>query len=293
MPPRNGTGYIGLDSWLALNRPQAAAMADSMAAGINASGQKSVRDLDGLNEGFRYGIDSQALSFDPEQYKDMSDLPGLESQATEVEKQVAAGLKGPKTLEEMAGYDAARSGAASAQRNANLGADFYGRTSLLQDQYGKGGGYSLGQQRLDSALAGAAGGDKLDAAKSQWGNLLGKYNDASAAAKSRAANVEKGNAEAAKQYRDAATAGRAKYNAELEKKAMASQHEIDRQRANGRQRQQEDAQANRDAAASGRIPADRQRKTAIDDWVDPNPDDLTQKRYRTNPTNYVPPSPRF
>lgn len=280
-PPRAGTGYIGLDQWLAVNQPQAAAMADAVSADVNAKGKKADKSLEDAKELFNYGVDGQAINYDPEQYANPSRLLDLEKTAADAEKQVAGAWGGPNGIEDIAGFGKGMETARDAQRSANLAGDTYGRTALFQDKYGKTGGYTFGQQLLDSALAGAAGGDKFDAVKSQWGGLLGKYDAASAAAKSRVEGVKAGNAAAAKQYRADADAARAKYNAELEKQAMAGQGEVDRQRANGRQQQEEAAAANRDAINSGRIPTDRKGKTAVDDWMDPGT--LPGKRYKTNP----------
>lgn len=209
-PPRSGTGYIGLDQWLALNQPQASAMADSLVGDINAKGQKAESDLADAQERYKYGVDSSAYNFNDDGLytRDGSmvtgAVPDARKRAAAAQGWADAGWQGPGTLEEMASFGTGRTAASEAQRNAGLAGDFYGRTSLLQDKNGKGGGYTLGQQSLDSALVGAAGGEKIDAARAQWGGLLGKFNDASARAKDYSKSVQDQSTAAVGQQKDLA-----------------------------------------------------------------------------------------
>lgn len=247
MAPRSGTGYIGLDQWLSLNRPAATAMADKMVGGINTAGQKSQGILDGAVEYFNYDVDGNTLNFNEED-------PGLtEKTAAEKAKTVYAG---PTQLEGYAGFDEGRGIAENVQGDARLASDLYGRQALLQDEYGKGGGYSLGQQRLDSALVGAAGGDKIDAAKAQWGNLLGKYSDASGKAKAYALQGEARTKEAAKQFGEAGAG--IKKRAEDAQKAWDKAHrpelqkEMDEEKAIRDREREEDREARKGNSTGGR-----------------------------------------
>ncbi len=206
MAPRNGTGYIGLDQWLALNQPQSAAMADNLVSGINAQGQKAESLLGEAGEYLQHGIDGASLNYNDEDFAGNNGLLRAEDAAKNAKATVDAGWQGPTSLEGIKPYEMGRGVATNAGQQANLAGDFYGRQALLSKEYGKGGGYSPGSQRLDSALAGAAGGDKIDAAKSQWGNLLGKFDAANTAANASAKAAEQRNKDVAKQYADNAAA---------------------------------------------------------------------------------------
>lgn len=52
-----------------------------------------------------------------------------------------------------------------------------GIQTLLQDKYGKAGGYTGGESRLDAALTGNAAGNSFDALRSKYGDLVGKMGD--------------------------------------------------------------------------------------------------------------------
>lgn len=206
--PRSGTGYIGLEQWLGQNQQQAGAMANAMADGIDAQARKSEAHLSDAYEQFKYGADSSALNYvDDGLYDDKGkysreSIPLTFKRDAEAKAFMEPGWKGPRTLDEISSYGSGRTLATGAQRDADLASDFYGRQALLQQQAGKGGGYSLGQQRLDSALVGAAGGDRIDATKAQWGGLLGKFDAKAAGAKSYAAEVEQKNKDTAARYAD-------------------------------------------------------------------------------------------
>lgn len=211
-------------------------MADDMVSGINANGQRATGMLGNAVEQFDYNADSQNNDFSDNGFYGADgklapgSVPLADRLAAEAQAKADATWAGPGTLEEVSGYGEGRALAQNTQRDANLAGDFYGRQALMQDKYGKGGGYSLGQQRLDSALAGAAGGDKIDAAKSQWSGLLGKFDAASAGAKGRVANVQANNKAAAQSYKDAAAKLHAEAKAQRESALKPVEEEQKRER---------------------------------------------------------------
>lgn len=209
--PRSGTGYIGLEQWLGQNQQQAAAMGNALADGIDAQARGAENHLSYVNEAFDAGTDAAALNFADQPIYNPDGTPlhplaSMDRQAEAAKKFVDAGYGGPKSLGEFAEFGTGKGMARDAQRDAGLASDFYGRQALLQGKAGKGGGYSLGQQRLDSALVGASSGDRLDATKAQWGGILGRFDAADTRAKGIATSREQGNKDAAKQYADEAKA---------------------------------------------------------------------------------------
>lgn len=209
--PQRGTGYIGLEQWLGQNSKQAGAMANSLTSGIDAQGARSEALLGDAWDRFKGESDASAQNYDDTGFFNQNgssadfSLAPMRARADAAEKFVADGYKGPKTIDEYASYGQGQAIGRNAQRDANLAADFYGRQALLQERAGKGGGYSLGQQRLDSALVGAAGGDRIDSTKAQWGGLLGKYDNTAKRATDYAARVEQNNKDVAVQQRETAT----------------------------------------------------------------------------------------
>lgn len=267
-----GTGYIGLDQWLNLNRQQASGMADSLVSGINTKGTKAEGLLGDAVERLNYDVDGNRLTYDDTGLINKDGTPKADSvfeadkRAKDAQAIVDAGWAGPKGIDKYASYGDGRTVAAEAQRDASLATDQYGRQSLLQNQYGKGGGYSLGQQRLDSALVGAAGGDKLDGAKAQWGGLLGKFDSAYGAANARIANVTAENARVAKQYADAAAVRRPLYESGLKDAQKAEADRLKRSQDQGKAERTTHVDSDRAAVESGRIPADAKGRTPADDW---------------------------
>lgn len=271
--PRSGTGYIGLEQWLGQNQAQAAGMANSLAGRIDAQGGRTEGLVRHAVEDFEQGVDGAALnhSNDGLYGKYGERLSGAMQLATDrekmAEKYLEAGWKGPGTLDEIDTYKNARALANTAQNDANMASDFYGRQALLQKQAGQGGGYSLGQQRLDSALVGAAGGDRLNSTRAQWGGLLGRLDSAASRAKGYSENAQASSKAAAESYK----ADAVKLRKEIKDVHTGSKAENRKiyEETEGIEAQAriDERKAERAAIDDGLIPEDRKGGYRVDQWA--------------------------
>lgn len=158
--------------------------------------------------------------------------PGGEAQAKTV---AASRYEGPLSLTGVQGYATALGDTQKAQSQLGALGSQSGREALLGETYGKGaGGYSPGQSRLDSFLAGAAGGGRFNELQAKYGNL-GQNLDAATAntAPYRAAQeASSGARQRAQEYLD--TGGRyqndmANYNTQVKDAAEKKAREADAQ----------------------------------------------------------------
>lgn len=98
-----------------------------------------------------------------------------------LEADAAQKYTGPNSLADQKGFGELVGQTDRAQQAANQLGSGAGRQALLQRQVGANQGYSRGQSRLDSALLGAASGDRFGALRRQFGGLSKGLTDAAAA----------------------------------------------------------------------------------------------------------------
>lgn len=80
--------------------------------------------------------------------------------------------RGPNSLVDLGGYDAAAKAVEDARSEANQLDSYAGLGELLAKEYGQDkGGYSQGAKDFDAALAGAAGGSRFRELKNRMGNF--------------------------------------------------------------------------------------------------------------------------
>lgn len=159
-----GTGFIDFNRYLEVNRPQAEAMAGRIADPIAARGAEVESDIAAASSGTD-GILERYGSGDLDQFTDDElramgagnyAIPGYDPQ-----KFTEAGKK-----------------ATDVASKANLTGSVGGVASLIQEGKPKDSTYSLGMNMLDAGLAGAAGGERFQQLRGQYGGLFGKVTDA-------------------------------------------------------------------------------------------------------------------
>jgi hypothetical protein len=190
MAPRSGTGFINFQDFLSANSGSAQRAANQLAQGVDWSGSTAREGLQMAQEDFDRNRQAGTLSYNPS---------GMT--ADQMLERGGMGYSGPSSLMDTEAYQNTAGEAAKASRNANLLADEYGRQALLQDTFGKGNpGYSGGQQRLDSALIGAAGQGRFDQLRKDYGGLMGDYSKAISNSYQQAQQARTGSQQAAQQY---------------------------------------------------------------------------------------------
>lgn len=173
MAAQRGSGFVGLDKYLAANRKKAGEMADALGNPVDTAGREAQRDVEDVTEQYKRDVWAGMPQYNEN---------GAPLTAADALERSKATYKGPGSLSDMPGWDAARQKADKAAEDSARLASFSGRMGALQDQYGKQGGYTLGQQRLDSFLSGAAGSKRFEDLKARYGALsqgLGGLNTAS------------------------------------------------------------------------------------------------------------------
>lgn len=158
MPPyQRGTGFVGLNQYLGLNRGAAGQMGNALAQQAEQQGAAAQGAIDTAtskaNEAVKAGGTGQGYS-GPTGLGDMATLYGQ---------------------------------AAGAQNYANALGNNAGRATLLGQQYGAN---TWGGGQLDAALAGAgAGGQRMAAAQGKYGKLLEYLGNAQQGVQQRAADA--------------------------------------------------------------------------------------------------------
>lgn len=182
-----GTGYVSLDEWASANQTGANALADRLAGGVESEGQAAQQGLDALGSDFYNRMTGGALRY----------YPGADAATSAAYGQ--RGYNGPDALSDVEGYGAAFGAADRAGQNARRLGDLYGRATALQDMAGN-RDYSQGQQLLDSALAGRAGGGRFAQLGQQWGGLFNRAQGLERTASERAGQARASSDEARQRY---------------------------------------------------------------------------------------------
>lgn len=133
-----GTGYVNLEKFLTANRESGQGMANTIAGNVSSLGEKAKGEMSAL-EGQAYRSSAPDLA---------SVNPGLYKQASEDSTNAAAQARAAGTAGGVGG--------------------------LLQDQYGKQGGYTSGLRGFDTFLTRSAGADQLGGLEPKYGGL-GSY----------------------------------------------------------------------------------------------------------------------
>lgn len=182
-----GTGFTGLDDWARANATGAQSLADRLAGGVESEGQAAQQGLDALGSDFYRRMTGGAVRY----------YPGVDSGTAAAFGQ--RGYNGPDGLSDLEGYGSVMGAADRAGQNARRLGDVYGRATALQDMAGN-RDYSNGQQLLDSALAGRAGGSRFAQLGQQWGGLFGRAQGLERTAADRASQTRQSSNEAAQRY---------------------------------------------------------------------------------------------
>lgn len=239
---QRGSGFIGLDKYLAANRKAASDMAGRLGDTVDSSGQEAANAFPGYVETFKRDV--------------AAGMPQINEDAplTSADAQQYAGATygGPNALSDLAGWDASRSKADKAAQDASALTSLYGRQTMLQDMYGKQGNYNLGQQRLDSFLSGAAGGQRFDELKAKYGALSEAYGDANRASQGQAKAASDDVAATAKKYGGMVDSLKAQEQAAADAAAKAEQERKARERLEI-QRQQAEMNRSKKSKPAGRF----------------------------------------
>lgn len=211
MATQRGSGFIGLDKYLAANRKKAEDMAGGLSGGVETAGGEATGWLEDAQRGFMRDVGASMPQVNEGAPLSAADAAALGTSA----------YTGPNSLGEREGWDAARQKADKASQGVNALNSFAGRQAMLQDQYGKQGGYTQGQQRLDSFLTGAAGGNRFEQLKQQYGGLSDAFGTANTASQKQAQTAAESAAATAKKYGDMAPGLAAKEAEDAEKKRKA------------------------------------------------------------------------
>lgn len=169
---QRGSGFVGLDKYLAANRNAAKRMSDALAGTVETAGAESESDVADVTEQYERDVAAGIPQFNEN---------GEPLTPAELQALIDAKYTGPESLSDMAGWDAAKAKVDKTAQDAARLSSLSGRMGALQDQYGKGGGYNLGSQRLDSFLSGATGGGRFQELKDKYGALSESVGGASAA----------------------------------------------------------------------------------------------------------------
>lgn len=154
-PPRQGTGFVNFDQYLAANRGSAQALAERLSGDVRAQGKKAQGVIDPAMAEFERNLSTGG----PNTPSSVADIYGFQQ-----------------------GQEAADKAAESSMRLA----DIYGRMGALGEAYGATPGYNYGMRGLDSALAGAVGQGQFEGMRKEYGDLFKQYGDALTASEKRA-----------------------------------------------------------------------------------------------------------
>jgi hypothetical protein len=189
-PKQVGTGFVGFDKYFNANRQGAQTMANTVAGAVQQAGQAGQQAIQGAQGAFDTQTATNTLTYDTNRPQTLEEGQAL-SKTT---------YQGPKSWEE-AGVD---TGAVSDKVNdaqakaANL-ATVGGRAALLRESY-RSGPSTSGGSALDSALMGAAGGQRFAQLQGLYGGLSKQLEDARTASGASYEAGKKATAEAAKKY---------------------------------------------------------------------------------------------
>ena len=205
---QRGTGFIGLDRYLEANRGAAQRMADNLLSPVAERGAGAQQGLEDAWKEFEEKKKGGTLTYDPANLT-----------AAQAAERAGKTYDGPNSLSDVAGYGYAREQADKAAKDSRLLADGAGRQALLQDAYGKEGGYTPGMQRFDSFLTGAAGNGRFEELRSKYGSLSEKFGADNTAAQGQAKEAVAATDKARGQYETLAPTLRAQEAAAAAKKA--------------------------------------------------------------------------
>lgn len=276
--------FVSLGDYLAANRSQGQAMAGQLASGAEAKAKAAQTGLANLQAAAPAAVKAGTVGFAAPPIASRTwralDDPGQRAAsagALAYAKTAADGsYKGPANLGEMAGYGQVQQDTnQAAQQLAGL-TNESARTAQLAQAYGQQGNYNPGMARFDSFLAGAAGGDQLQAVQNRYSGLA----DSLAAANANTAPFDAGKAasdasrQGAQGYLDATTAqagaaddARRQGDADKVKQtALARQQEEARQNEYKKWLGQRQIDANRDNSVGGAQQAASLGNTYTYDW---------------------------
>lgn len=189
---RAGTGFINLADWGQANAAGSQRLVDSLAQGANAAGTRAETAIDEVAQRFGHAVNAGSTFY----------APGWAT-AGQARQLGDATYTGPDNLSSTEGYNEAMGAAQRAGQSARALGDLYGRSTALQDAFGKSdadGNYTASENLLDSALAGQAGGSRFAQLGAQWGGLLGRANQQEQAAADTARTARQRTAENAARY---------------------------------------------------------------------------------------------
>jgi hypothetical protein len=158
----------------------------------------------------QYGVAQQGMSGQT-QIPDSSG--GYHISAEEAKRLGGQRYSGPS---ELGGLDSLRSGASAAQDNLDHLGTLSGQEALLRDKYGKTGGYSHGQSRLDAGLTNATSGSDFQRLRGKYGDLAKVIEGANSSAVSQANQARDYNDSIADRYAVAAGDAEAKAKAKAD-----------------------------------------------------------------------------
>lgn len=156
-----GSGFIGLQQYLGLNRGAAQRMGDTLAQQVEQQGGAALGQINTLAQQAQARLGGQPT------YTAPTSAAEAAQRAAEAKK-YAEGISGE--LGSAADVSATEQAAAKAQQAAQFGTTDAGRSVLLGQQYGQ-SGYTQGGSMLDSFLAGRGGGARLEQANNAYGKL--------------------------------------------------------------------------------------------------------------------------
>lgn len=173
-----GSGFVGLQQYLGLNREAGERMGGDFASQVEREGQAAMSGVDAASAAYNNAA-GVGITYDPN-----SNVPGAMANVDRANRVLGAT---PGAF----GSDALALQAANAQRTARMAGSEVGRQTLLRQQYGQNAPYSQGASMLDAALAGRGGGQRLDKAAGGFSRLREYLGTAQSTAEGQAADAKK------------------------------------------------------------------------------------------------------
>lgn len=246
---------MNLSDWGQANAAGSQRLVDSLAQGADAAGNRAETAVDEVAQRFGHAVNAGSTFY----------APGWATAAQA--RQLGDGTyTGPDGLSGVEGYNEAMGAAQRAGQGARALGDLYGRSTALQDAYGKSdadGNYTASENLLDSALAGRAGGSRFAQLGAQWGGLLGRANQQEQAAAQTARTARQRTAENAARYAADAPVLQRQENATQEADFQRQQRDLER-RQDEYDRQRPDTTG--DAPPKGRGGKSRPRTDTLNGW---------------------------
>lgn len=131
--PDKGGNFVGLQTYLNANQPQAAKLGEQTAGVVSSSADKARGDITGLNQQFNQAVDQNTVNKDEEATGLVSQTPEnlTADQRNTLKNQYNAQYKGPQALNSLGGYQSTLEASNKANQNIKAAQTEEGRGQLI------------------------------------------------------------------------------------------------------------------------------------------------------------------